>query len=253
MEKLRGISKTYVKTTDAEGKENEKKITIKLDNAELMSTSFEEEITNGILSIAIGNATNNEETINAYLQEASNLAILFNHGELPITYTMEQNRYVVSDIQTGNLVIVGAITGVGMLIAIIFLGIVYRKNGILIGIANVGYVAILLLLIRYTNVIITMEGLVGILISIVLNYIFTIYLLKAMKKETDEIKKIYNKSLFRMLLVLIPALIIGITLCFINWMPIYSFGAITFWGILTIFIYNTVLTRTLLICSTKNQ
>lgn len=252
IEKLKEISNTYVKTTDSEGNETTKKISIKLDDSTLTSTSFGEEITNGILQISVGDATTDTTTINNYLEEARNLAILINDGELPIEYTLEQNRYVSSNITTRNVVIAAMVVGAIMIVTIIVLGIIYKKNGILIGIANIGYAAILLLLIRYTNVVITTEGLFGILTSIVLNYIFSIYLLKTIKEEIDA-KKAYNKATLAMVFVLIPALIVGITLCFANWMPIYSFGALIFWGILTIFVYNAVLTRTLLICGTKNR
>lgn len=252
IEKLKEISNTYVKATDSEGNETTKQISLKLDGSTLTSTSFGEEISNGILQISVGSESTDSATINSYLEEARNLAILINDGELPIEYTLEQNRYVASDITTKDIVTAAIIIGIALIVAIIILAIIYKKNGILVEIANIGYAAILLILIRYTNVVITIEGLFGILASVVLNYIFSIYLLKTIKEETD-IKKAYNKTTLAMLFVLVPALIVGITLCFANWMPIYSFGALMFWGILTIFVYNTILTRTLLVCSTKNR
>ncbi len=252
IDKLREISNTYVKSTDEKGTDTSKKITIKLDDSALTSTSFKEEIKNGILQISIGEESNDTTTINNYLAEARNLAILINNGELPIEYSLEQNRYVASDITENNLIIAGAVGLAIIIIGVVILGIIYKKNGILIGIANIGYLAVLLILIRYTNVIITIEGLFGILTSTVLNYIFSIYLLKTIKEEVD-VKKSYNKTTLAMLIVIVPAFIVGITLCFANWMPIYSFGAIMFWGLLTMFVYNTVLTRTLLIVAQKNR
>ena len=250
IEKLKEVSNTYVKSTDESGNDTSKKIKINLDDSTLTTTCFGEEITNGILQIKVGDESTDTSTINNYLEEARNLAILINDGELPIKYSLEQNRYVASDITNKNLIITSTVVGITMIVAIIVLGIIYKKNGIFVGITNIGYLAVLLILVRYTNVIITTEGLFGILISIVLNYIFGIYLLKTIKKETD-VKKAYNKTTLDMLFILVPALIVGITLCFTAWMPIYSFGALIFWGIFMIFIYNTILTRTLLVCSTK--
>lgn len=249
-EKLREISKTYVKSTDESGKDTSKKITMKIDDNTLTSTSFEDEITNGIIRISVGNASTDKATINNYLQEARNLAILINNEGLPIEYLLEQNRYVKSDIGE-NTIEIGLITAVAIeIIGMIVLGVIYKKNGVLAGIANIGYLAVLLILIRYTNVIITIPGLFGVVAAGVLNYIFTICLLKKVREEI-EVKRAYNKATLAMLFILIPAFIVGITLCFATWIPIYSFGAIMFWGILTTFIYNTVLTRTLLICSAK--
>ena len=110
-EKLREISKTYVKSTDESGKDTSKKITMKIDDNTLTSTSFEDEITNGIIRISVGNASTDKATINNYLQEARNLAILINNEGLPIEYLLEQNRYVKSDIGE-NTIEIGLITAV---------------------------------------------------------------------------------------------------------------------------------------------
>ena len=168
---------------------------------------------------------------------------------MPITYTLSQNRFVSSDITTDNLKIAGVIILSAVVVGAIVLGILYKKNGILVGISTIGYLAILLVLIRYTNVILTLEGICGILVSIVLNYIFGINLLK--KMQAEDAKKAFNQTAKEMLFVLVPAFVIAISLCFASWMPIYSFGALMFWGLLTIFIYNTVVTRTLMVVNTK--
>ena len=253
VEKLKEITNNHLKTTDSEGKDISKKITMKLDDTDLISTSFEEEVTNGVLSLSVGTASTSSSDLSNYLKEASNISIFLNNEPLPIKYSVDQNRYVLSDITEKTIETVGIVAGGVLVLACIVLTIVYKKNGLLAGIANIGYVAVLLIIIRYTNVIITTEGLFGILISVILNYIFSIYLLKMMKNKEITVGKAYNKTVLAMLFVLIPALAVGVTLCFANWMPIYSFGEIIFWGILLIFIYNTVLTRTLLMCSTKKQ
>ena len=253
VEKLKAITNNHLKTTDSEGKDISKKITMKLDDTDLISTSFEEEVTNGVLSLSVGTASTSSSDLSNYLKEASNISIFLNNEPLPIKYSVDQNRYVLSDITEKTIETVGIVAGGVLVLACIVLTIVYKKNGLLAGIANIGYVAVLLIIIRYTNVIITTEGLFGILISVILNYIFSIYLLKMMKNKEITVGKAYNKTVLAMLFILIPALAVGVTLCFANWMPIYSFGEIIFWGILLIFIYNTVLTRTLLTCSTKKQ
>ena len=245
IEKIKEISNTYVESKDDEGNDTTKKITMMLDGAELVSTSFGEEIADGMLSIENGQASTDTETINGYLTEASNLAILLNNGAFPLQYELEQNRFIQSDIGNREIVAIGLVTGAVILVAITILAVVYKKNGLLVGISNIGYIAVLLLLIRYTNVVITIEGFFGILASIVLNYIFGIYLLKTLKQL--NVRYAYTKASLGMAFVIIPALIVGITLCFTNWMPMYSFGQVIFWGILTIFMYNTILTRTLLI------
>ena len=250
VEKLKEVSNTYVKTTDESGTETSKKITMKIDDSTITSTTFDEEISNGLLQISVGSVSTDTTTINSYLAEARNIAILINDGSLPLTYTLSQNRFVSSDVTTDNLKMAGLVILSAIVVGAIVLGILYKKNGVLAGIATIGYLAILLIIVRYTNVILTFEGICGILISVVLNYVFSICLLQKMQLE-DNTKKAYNKTTKEMLFVLIPAFIIAITLCFANWMPIYSFGALVFWGVLTIFVYNTVITRTLMIVNAK--
>ena len=114
--------------------------------------------------------------------------------------------------------------------------------------------AILLIVIRYTNLVITMEGIFAILISAILNYILLIYVLQALKKtdkNREEYKNVFNKSMKSMLLVLIPTMIIGIVLCFATWNPAYSFGTIIFWAVFIMAIYNVSITRILFLNSIK--
>ena len=53
--------------------------------------------------------------------------------------------------------------------------------GLLSGFAYIGLAAIYLLIIRYTNVAISLEGAYGILVILILNYIFINMLLKKIK------------------------------------------------------------------------
>ena len=123
-------------------------------------------------------------------------------------------------------------------------------------ISLIGYLAVLLIAVRYTNLIVTMEGICGILISAILNYILLTYILQILSKKEKNIveyKKAYNKSMISMILVLIPIMIIGIVLSFATWLPAYSFGTIIFWGVLIIGLYNAFVTRILFLNSIKNN
>ncbi len=45
---------------------------------------------------------------------------------------------------------------------------------------------------------------------------------------------------------MVPVILMTITFCFINWIPISSFGMVMFWGIVLMAIYNGVITNSLL-------
>lgn len=253
IEKLKEISNTYVASTDEEGNDTSKQVSINIDGSPLVQTSFNEEIANGTLMLTLGTSTDND-TLNTYLEQASNIAILLNNGKLPIEYTVDQNRFVKSDITLEDAIVPAIVLGVILVIAFIFLIVKYKKLGLLAIISYIGYMAVFLLIVRYTNLVITMEGICGIVIAAVLNYILLVYLLQTLsktEKKVVEYKEVYNKSMMSMLFVLIPTMIIGIVLCFATWLPVYSFGTIIFWGVLIMAIYNAIVTRILFLNSIK--
>ena len=253
IEKLKEISNTYVESTDEEGNDTSKEVSINIDGSALVQTTFDSEIANGILVLTLGTSTDND-TLNSYLQQASNIAILLNNGELPITYTVDQNRFIKSDITLNDAIIPAIVFGVILLIAFIVLIAKYKKLGVFAIISYIGYLAILLIIVRYTNLVITVEGICGIVISAILNYILLVYMLQTLKKtEKDlvEYKNAFNKSIISIILVLVPIIIIGIVLCFANWLPAYSFGTIIFWGVFIMAIYNAFITRILFLNSIK--
>lgn len=247
IEKFKEITNTYVESTDEEGNDTTKQVIITVDGSTLLQTSFDEEISNGILPLTLGTSTDNE-TISEYLNQASNIAILLNSGAMPIEYTVEQNRFITSDLTLEDGIIPAIIIGVVLIIGFIFLIVKYKKLGLFAVISYIGFLALLLLATRYFNLIITIEGITGILISGILNYIVLVYLLQSLskvEKNANEYRNTFNKSIISMLLVLIPTLIIGIVLCFATWLPVYSFGTIIFWGVFIIAVYNSLITREL--------
>ena len=256
-EKLKEISNTYVSSVDDEGNTTTKNVHLNVDDTTLMDTYFSEEISNGMIQLSIGQASTSSETLNTYAQEASRLAVLLNDEQLPLTYSIEQNRYIVSDMQIENLYIPIIVLLAVFAVALVFLIIRYRKNGLLSSISIVGYTALYLLVIRYANVTITLDGIASIAITIALNYMFSMYLLHLLKHEDDKTIQgasiSFRKASTKALFVLIPLVVTAVILSFVSWESVYSFGMTMFWGILLGIIYNFIITRTLILSSTKNN
>lgn len=250
-EKLREISNTYTTTTDEEGKEVEKQVTLKMDGSTMLSTSFADELADGILPINMGTATDNT-TLNTYAQQASNIAILINNGPLPLEYESNQNRFIQSDLGLEDAIVPAIVLSVILIAGFIVLLVKYKKLGLFAIISYVGYMAILLLALRIFNIVITLEGICGIVVSMILNYILLVYLLNTLKKlDFVEYKSAFNKAFLSIILVLVPILIIGVVLCFAAWMPAFSFGTVIFWGILIMMLYNISITKVLFLNSVK--
>lgn len=255
VEKFKEITNTYVESTDEEGNDTSRKVTIKIDGNTFLETSFDEEISNGILPLTLGTSADSA-TVTQYMNQASNIAILLNSGAIPVEYTVEQNRYIESDLALNDTIISAIVIGAILVIGIIFLIVKYKKLGLLAVISYIGFLALFLLAARFFYLVITIEGIAGIIVGAILNYIALVYLLQSLSKADKnlaEYKSVFNKSTMSMLLILIPTLIIGIALCCSTsiWLPAYSFGTVIFWGVFIIAVYNAIITRVLFLNGIK--
>ena len=185
VEKLKNISNTYISSTDAEGKTTTKKVKMTLDDSTIISTYFQEEISTGIIQLSMGTSTNTSE-IQSNIQSASNMAVLLNTDPMPLTYKMETNRFVYSDItaETLKIVIVGLC--IVALIMSICMVIKFKKNGLMGVIADIGFTAVLLLAIRYGNVEISLAGIFAIAIAVIVEYIVTGLILNEYSKNMKK-------------------------------------------------------------------
>lgn len=277
--KLEEISKTYVKsennttenttsedTNSTEEKENnteeanttsenststEKKITMKIDDDEIMSTSFDETITTGKIQLSVGQASTDSSTVQGYVKQAQNVATVLDTGKLPVKYDVEKNQYVLSNISKQDLIYVAIAMAVVAIIGIIVLIVKYKTNGLLAGISYIGLSALYLIAIRYTNVTISIDSIFAIGIILILNYIFTNMLLSNIRKMNDsKVENVVGKSVSetykKFFMRIIPICVVVITFCFANWIPMNSFGMTAFWGIAIIAIYNAIITNGLL-------
>lgn len=86
--KLEELSKTYIQTTeqvvdeDGQSKDKtvEKKVTVKIDDNTIISTSFGEPLTSGHLYISVGQGTTNNEELRNYALQASIYASIIENG-----------------------------------------------------------------------------------------------------------------------------------------------------------------------------
>lgn len=242
VEKLKNISNTYISSTDAEGKTTTKKVKMTLDDSTIISTYFQEEISTGIIQLSMGTSTNTSE-IQSNIQSASNMAVLLNTDPMPLTYTMETNRFVYSDItaETLKIVIIGLC--IVALIMAICMVIKFKKNGLMGVIADIGFTAVLLLAIRYGNVEISLAGIFAIAIAVIVEYIVTGLILNEYSKKYEKEILIKNiKHLMgRIAICLVPFVVMAVTFALISWEEIASIGMILFWAIIIMIIYNTLM------------
>ena len=244
-------NETAENTANSEENQEEtttKTITMKIDDQEIMSTSFEEPIKTGKLQLSVGATATSEDTLKDYVDQATSMGVVLDTGKLPITYEVEQNEYILSDITSNDLqILIYILTGI-MVVALIVLIIRYKALGALGTISYIGLLSVFMIILKYTNVTLSIEGILGIIVALVLNYIFINKILNKIKanEEISEVNK-KLKSIYKDFFVkLIPVIIMVIAFCFINWVPISSFGMTMFWGIVLIASFNILITNNLL-------
>ncbi len=243
--KFEEITKTYTSSVNDEGTTVTKKVTLNLDSQSLTETYFPQVITNGILQLSIGQASTDNETIASYMEQAVSVAALIDSGKMPIQYKLESNTYLSSSINEQACKIMMYVLIAVIVIALVYLCIKYKVNGIVLSISYIGYVALVLLVLRYTNVSIAFETIVAGLILLIVNYMFIKSILDKQQKEgniTETLKQTYIKYVS----ILFPILIVAVVFTFINWIAISSIGMVMFWGLIIMFIYNYIITNCLL-------
>ena len=159
---------------------------------------------------------------------------------MPIVYETEQNKYVQTDITNNQISVAISICIVVATILMIVIIIKNKEKGILSAISFVGYIALLLIAIRYTNVTVSIEGIAAIIVIAILQYAF---LFKISNVKQEEYWNTYLKYVW----VLIPLAVIAVTFALTTTcLPISSFGMVTFWGLIVFLVWNAVITKNII-------
>ena len=233
--------------TTTEGTETQKsEETKKIASLTIAGTSYDiEKYEKNKITVKIGSQTSNTTTVNNSIAKAAELSMLISAGKYPIDYEVDVNRYVESDIEQQQLIYF--IAGVAVILVIIFIiaTIKYKGKGLLASISFIGFIALTSLLLRYTNVIISIEGIGAILLTIIINLKLNQMILNK-TKTMDVVSEATKASYKELFTSIIPIIIITIVFCFSGWTSLSSFGMIMFWGLVLIAVYNIVVTKTLL-------
>lgn len=204
-----------------------------------------EKIEKNKITVKMGSQTSNTTSVNNNMAKAAELAMLINSGKYPIEYEVQNNRFVYSDISKEQLMYFTLVLAVILLVIFVVFTIKYKTKGLLASISCIGFIAILSLLLRYTNVSISIEGIGAIILTILIDLKLNQLILSKIK-TMDVVDEATVNSYKDMFLKLVPIMIITIVFCFSGWSNLSSFGMIMFWGLVLIAVYNVIVTKTLL-------
>lgn len=235
-DKLSEISKKYVETTNETGESSTEYIAVRFEGQTLLSTYFGEEITNGVLTIPIGNPTTDQTEYSEILEQANRIANILNEEELPLQYTLTSDNYIKSEITDEVIFTAKIVVALAILVISAILIVKFKLNGVILSITSIGYIAITALLIRYANVKITLNSIYSLIICIALNYVFIITLLNKLKEQ--NLKIAFVQAMKEYYLLIIPVIVISVIFTFATSVAVSSIGMTLFWGLLVGFVYN---------------
>lgn len=223
------------KYTDSEGLEDNAEFSIVLDGETLYSEDAESFIStvekNSGFELYMGQNDEGEELEKDY-QTALAITAIIKCGESPVQYKMDTMELISSSINVKAIIIVAAILGALMIVFALYK---FKVKGLLSSISLVGLVATILLVLRYTNVKITLFTVLGLAIVTLVNYVVIMRTLDNKKRLTENFMRIMN--------LIIPCIIVAIVFCCSPYMQLASFGMTMFWGLIVMCIYNLAIVR----------
>lgn len=239
-EKLKEISKTYVSKSDEAGNTTTKYVSVELDDRELLQTYFGDELTNGVLQIPLGQATQEQEDFRVAYASTERVAEILNLDTLPLNYKISADNFIQSSVTQEVKLIAIVSFSIIVVILLIVMSIKYKANGIKFAILNIGYIAILTLVLRYTNVLITINSLIAFVGVVGINILFTFKLLENLKKN-DDVKLVFIETMKKLYLAIAPVVVIAVIFTFMTGAVISSIGMVLFWGLAVQALYSGLL------------
>ena len=218
--------------------EKSKSVWVILNDSFLGATVLPNIVYDGKIILTFAASSDTKE-LNEAVKSASQQAVLLNSGTTPLQYEYS-DEIVETNITTQSILLYLSAIGMVFLLAYAYLIIKFKAKGFISIYFQVGYLAVLLLLLRLTSVTITMEGMAAIIISLILDYIFTYITLTNLNTEVEGM---YKKSNLQFLFNSLPVYIIALVFTYGKLTYINSFGMTLFWGIIMVYLYNYVFTK----------
>ena len=233
-------------TEEATKPETKTEQTKKIAKLTIGGSEFEiDRIEKNKIRLKVGQQTDIGAYVNSYMNTAAEITALMNAGKYPVQYEIANNRFEYSDITNMPILYFGIAVATILFIVFVVLTIKYKTKGILASISIIGFVSILTIILRYTNVSITIESIGAIILILIINIKVNQIILENMRNNSNLNEVIVNsyKNVFSKL---IPIIIITLVFCFAKWSNLISFGTTMFWGLTLIAVYNVIVTKTLL-------
>lgn len=237
---LSDVSRKYIQE-EKDGKKYEKKATVTVAGMELVKATFAEPMDEGLMQINLGNGYGkNKDVVTAIYGEAKRLENALKVGKTPIKYNVEQKTSGIKEnINYKNAKIILIAILVVMLILALSLVFKYGLKGLYAMLVNISFVVVLLLAIRYTDVVVTIPSLVAVIVAYILEYVILLKYLQNTKENDYEIADEVVDTLKYTFILIISS----ITLSFSHNILLSSFAMTLFIAIILLFTHNYIFVK----------
>lgn len=237
---IKEISKQYIEYTDSEGNTQKERISIRVDGAAIMTTYFGEEYDNATLNIPISSDVKAEDLSN-YAKSVQDIAYMLNQDTIPVKYVDQGGALFIDSVMPDNVmkIVYWSIVIILIIFTVLML-IKYGPRGFLAGIMNACLIGLVILVLKYSKVVISVSSLVALYIVIALNIIFILRFLRRLK---DSVEEPYAETFKEFYSIFFPLVIIAFVYTFFVSATVTGLGSVLFWGMLLQIIYNTIIVR----------
>ena len=251
LEKVNNIEKYRVDSETEDTEDSNTGFKVMFDTEEIATISDDDILLNNkTLRITIAKDLTDETETNSVLNTNAIVSELATIGKMPVIYNITAEEYIQSNVNYFIPYMVMGLIAICIIIGVYFV-IKYKAKGLLGCIAFAANIALFLIMIRLTNIKISLNGFAGILGLILLNTILVNNILKCIKEKdktfSENVKAAYLKTLDAFLVMLI----IFVVFAFSSMTVINSMGLLVFWGWIVILLGNLIFTLPLLSVASK--
>lgn len=232
--KLKEISNRYITYVSSDGESTTDTVSIKLDGQNLRNPMyFSEEHETTYLNIIMSDGLTNQDEINTTTESIQTIANIINSGKLPVEYEEETPRLILSSVSKNTINYVMIAIAIVLVLLLVLLTIKFKIRGFIAGILNGGYIAFVILALKYLQLVISPSSLIAIFVAIILNLLFLkLYL------ETS-----YLEAMKKYYLTIVPVIVVGFIFTFFVTESVAGIGNVLFWSLLIQIMYNFVFTK----------
>ena len=205
------------------------------------------------LRVTTASKVTSSSTVNSKLNTATVVSKLTTMGRTPVKYKIAAEEYVNSTVNKN--VILGVMIGIAVLLVAIsiYFIIKYKVKGLLSIIGTFTNIALFTILIRLTNISISMNSIAGIVGLIIINTYLINNILKELENKDKTFGENIKKAYFNTINVLIISLFIFVVFAFNKMAVISAMGLLMFWGWIIVVLGNLLFTAPMLAIRTKEE